>query len=516
MKKIILTITLLLLSSFCFAETYYVKNGGNDSLAGTSDATAWETVSKVNNTSMAVGDDVYFKCGDTWDLTYRFDMDWNGTVVDRAIIGSYYMDGGVEILGVAGDKPVFDCNKVYPTGDWPDCRYGQVVQVYNREYVTFKNLRVVNSRGHGFNFAWGTSIEAIGLETDSTTSCGIQFYDIEGGLIEDCDVRESSQIYYEYPDHLWPDAINVCRYSNNITVRHCKVYESWGEGIGVYFYATNTIIENNIIYDTRSGKIYVANSKYVIIRNNIVYSTTNSTYWRWQGGVKFPSSGITLNDEPYESHIPFISYADVYNNFVAGCNWGISLATNSFVPEEDNFREGNVYNNTLVDNRTSIRTHNGPFTDCNIKNNVVWSITSTGEWPAQDCVCYYPDAANAITWSNNNWTTTAAYPYSGASDVIGAANLKKISGWRSIVNWDDLTYDDFSITATSPGIETGANLGGSWEDLLEAENINWSNDYFPSKDQDNYGTGWEMGADIYDVGGGPAPGVEKIYKGLFF
>ncbi|MEI6237520.1 MAG: dockerin type I domain-containing protein [Candidatus Saccharibacteria bacterium] len=46
--------------------TFYVKNGGNDSLDGLSDATAWATVAKVNSHSFSPGQSVGFKCGDTW------------------------------------------------------------------------------------------------------------------------------------------------------------------------------------------------------------------------------------------------------------------------------------------------------------------------------------------------------------------------------------------------------------------------------------------------------------------
>jgi hypothetical protein len=45
---------------------YFVKNGGNDALAGTSDALAWETIAKVNATVFAPDDHIYFKRGSTF------------------------------------------------------------------------------------------------------------------------------------------------------------------------------------------------------------------------------------------------------------------------------------------------------------------------------------------------------------------------------------------------------------------------------------------------------------------
>lgn len=54
------------------AATYYVRNGGNDSATGTSDATAWASISKVNSFALAQnfhsGDIIQFKRGSVWTL----------------------------------------------------------------------------------------------------------------------------------------------------------------------------------------------------------------------------------------------------------------------------------------------------------------------------------------------------------------------------------------------------------------------------------------------------------------
>lgn len=66
MKKLIffLFTWLLFVTTSSFATTRYVKIGGSDGAAGTSWATAWATVSKVN-TTLAGGDTVFFGTG-TW------------------------------------------------------------------------------------------------------------------------------------------------------------------------------------------------------------------------------------------------------------------------------------------------------------------------------------------------------------------------------------------------------------------------------------------------------------------
>ena len=63
---LIFSLFLILLSACpALAATYYVKAGGNDSLDGLSDSTAWATIAKVQAT-VTSGDTVYFRSQDTW------------------------------------------------------------------------------------------------------------------------------------------------------------------------------------------------------------------------------------------------------------------------------------------------------------------------------------------------------------------------------------------------------------------------------------------------------------------
>ena len=61
---------LLLLASFsnvALGTTYYVSSSqGNDSFNGLSDATPFASIGKVNGLTLAAGDNVLFRCGDTW------------------------------------------------------------------------------------------------------------------------------------------------------------------------------------------------------------------------------------------------------------------------------------------------------------------------------------------------------------------------------------------------------------------------------------------------------------------
>jgi hypothetical protein len=91
MKNILLFLILIYgLSSQ--AATYYVKNTGNNSNTGLSDAQAWQTLSKVVGTIFTIGDTVKLKCGDLWTETFNLG---SGNVV----ITSYGSGAKPEIRG---------------------------------------------------------------------------------------------------------------------------------------------------------------------------------------------------------------------------------------------------------------------------------------------------------------------------------------------------------------------------------------------------------------------------------
>ena len=88
MRKIFLIILIVLLASQAWSATYYVKNGGNDSLDGLSDSTAWATIAKVSATVIS-GDTVYFRSQDTWSASSMPMLD--------AVAGVYKTGSGIHI-----------------------------------------------------------------------------------------------------------------------------------------------------------------------------------------------------------------------------------------------------------------------------------------------------------------------------------------------------------------------------------------------------------------------------------
>jgi len=83
--RVFITILLLSLANVISATNYYVKNGGSDVANGLADGTAWATINKVN-TTIAPGDSVFFKRGDTWREQL---IPISGTLGDHTYYGAY-------------------------------------------------------------------------------------------------------------------------------------------------------------------------------------------------------------------------------------------------------------------------------------------------------------------------------------------------------------------------------------------------------------------------------------------
>jgi hypothetical protein len=98
-EKLILTF-LIFIPVLSHATTYYIKAGGNDAAIGTSDATAWATITKVNSFwsagTFAPGDRILFNRGDVFYGTIT--VKESGTSGSPIVIGAYG----------TGNKPVIE------------------------------------------------------------------------------------------------------------------------------------------------------------------------------------------------------------------------------------------------------------------------------------------------------------------------------------------------------------------------------------------------------------------------
>ena len=253
---------------------------------------------------------------------------------------------------------------------------------------------------------------------------------------------------------------------DGFTVQKNEIYQWKDDAIDCYG-GNNVLVQYNKIHDPLPGetgngiKMGSAFVSGTTARYNHIYNLTNGT-------------------EKYA----IIGNADeltVYGNIVDTATYGIFLyasrAPTSF----------SAFNNTVV--------------NCTNAMNV--GATNTGTLTVQN---------NILEGSN--------YDFTARSDVIGGYNCLKndgsVEGEGSYTNTEtsdlystdplftDAASDDFTLQSISPCINTGTDLGASYDDAL------WSGSVWPSNvyvaDQDRHQE-WEIGAYYYTVGQYPTYGA---------
>ena len=105
------------------ASTYYVDaNSGNDANSGTSNSSAWKTISKVNSKSFSPGDNILFLRGCTWIGTLN--LNYSGTSSSPIVYGSYG----------SGALPVIDANNA-----------NAAAIISSKNYITIQQIRFQNA-----------------------------------------------------------------------------------------------------------------------------------------------------------------------------------------------------------------------------------------------------------------------------------------------------------------------------------------------------------------------------------
>jgi len=459
--------------------TYYVKNGGSDSNTGLSDAQAWETIAKVNGFSFNAGDDVYFKCGDTWNNA-NLVVDWSGVDGDnRSVVGAYYMNGS-ETAGVnIGGKPVLDSGWDLVTQGGGDI-WEVTIKPYSVGYVTIQDIKVINSHGHGVAALIegpcnNMIVRRVHVDNVGYNGIDSQYFGADA-LIEYCKVEHDNLKYSIGEVAHWGGGIKIN--GNNSICRYSEVSEGHGEGINVSSIITGQylIVENNLVWSRWSVGIYLGCCPLdSTVRNNIVIGTTNPDYQKLlpAGGRRWNTSGIGLNQELSGK---YTHRNKIYNNVVIGCSAGIGILNKSG-GAVGGANRNYIYNNTLIDNWSNIYTHPSEEIDAEFKNNLSYL---SSEAVALGCthVAKYQNvgATDVYRPLGNFWSSTPQYAvWEHASDVVGDPKFSRTSGWLSISEPNDIDISaSMAILDGSDAIDAALNLGA----------------------QDDYGASWDFGAYI--------------------
>lgn len=436
------------------AASYYVDaTNGRDTNTGLSDVQAWKTVGKVNRYSFSSGDDVYFKAGGTWNETLT--IDWGGIASNRAVVGSYYMNGGSETIGVPAGiaKPTFKGTCVSSSNcpvdvasAIPASRWLPLIDIKGN-YTIVQNLKVKNSSGAGIsvhgsskgkqqynnnyildNFAENILMNAVFLARTSHTNV------VRGNFI-----TKAAMVKPYGHNSNWPAAIGLALSDTNI-IEDNYIYHSFGESIGVFDKSHYNIIRNNLIAKGNKPGIYISCSDDNIIENNKVLGDRTDPLILLGNG--YPS--IFAYGTSSEAYCSADTKNNVFRNNLAAnvqyCFYNTiekDAATSGYKAINNAF-----YNNTCVNayiGFANISNEGAGNAYATFHNNIVTDVNID---------CSQVDSRSTVDY--NHWDATPSdLDCRGANDIAGNPGLNVTTGWDTVGASNIPDDQDFNVASNS-------------------------------------------------------------------
>ena len=338
-----------------------------------------------------------------------------------------------------------------------------IIQAYNFESVLIRNSSVDKPTfkldGSADNIMF-KNLELIGTRTSPDGFAGIGIGNtssINGYIIIDnCVIHNFAHVGIKGGYRWW--------------IKHSKIYDigTDSQDHGIYSYGQHTegeepIFEYNQFHDiTGSGiQIYYHGNDIPgrdIVRYNLI----------WNCG----RSGIQLGK----------SFCKIYNNTVYSSVSGIVFGRDACHDNDvkNNIFDGNSNNDLYVDSGGPLESY--PMNN-SVENNFLGS--------SKTCAGCNDQTGNG----GDDYSVYDDYP----PNVVSPDN--------PFISDSPSTWKDFRLSANSPCINSGANLGPSHGEALDPSDTPWP--LFTSE-QDDFGSGWEIGAFLFKVKPDPPKNLNII------
>jgi hypothetical protein len=491
------------LSSPATNITYYVDaTDGKDSNSGTSEATPWKTIAKVNMLKFQPGDQILFKRGDVWreQLTVPssgsagrpINFGAYGSGPDPIITGADIVNGLTQIGGMVYQKKglTIEPRQVFynhirlklnagvttevGSNEWDwvsDTLYINVGEnpargmveisrraqaIWNaRNYITFSELHITKSDSTTFGniVSSGNNVTIENCEISYAAHHGIAYIGSGDNLLTSSNIhhngtQSTSSAVFGYQD---AGTLGHENYISHNDIHHNHAF-------GIQLLSNYYIIEHNTVYNNgnktdMTGGIEIIDwtqsgyGQHQVIRYNTVYGQIS--------GID-DGEGIFADD--------FSRYVDIYYNIVYG-NDGPGIGSNGA-------KDVNIYNNVSYENsRNSSGSLNtkaeikavasNPRATSNlvIKNNIAMA-TDVNTYAIY--VGPYVYNSDGLIITNNIWYSSAANWY-----YWNNAGGNNLSTWNALpcvgtdLNSNPLfvSTSDFHLQASSPAIDAGTDVG---------------------------------------------------------
>ncbi len=398
------------------AHTYYVASSGHDGSDGTSSATAWKTIGRVNALTVRPGDRILFEGGQTFAGTLV--LSWRAPIStdQETFIGSFGQ--GFATISAA---------------------FGNGIVLTNISHITLENQAITGS-GSETNSSFGllcenastnSALENLrlrGLQVSGFGKHGIMITGQQWGFkhvrIEDCVMHHNRRGGIEVAGRLRWDAKEYAH--ADVVIRRCQAYDNTGDplfsqnhsGSGIVVYQVNGgLIEscsawNNGALCPASGGgpvgIWMCAARGVVIQN--CESFGNKTRGLDGGGfdidggcencvLQYSFSHDNIGPGLMVYTYPYASYRDRGN--VVRFNVSINDAVNSnryaglWVRADGRAMQGvSIYNNTVITSGRYAAFIFGQDVEADFQNNLL--ITNTNGTPVA-----VEGGHSKITFQNN-------------------------------------------------------------------------------------------------------------------
>lgn len=305
MKRLVLTLIVLLMSAICSslnAATYYVKPGGSDGAAGTSEATAWQHVKKACQT-VAAGDTVFIRSGyyvETTSAVASAAWGISGVQAGMCPINSGSYGNEIVFKGYPGDtRPIY---VGYSAPEFPNSSWRVGALLFDRDYIVYDSIEF---RAGPAGIYLRSETAPIGITVknciiDSTLGPS----PVTGG--DGCDNNTGG--IFSYVNGWGSDghAAKNCIFDNNTIFctgswdksDDSPDYNYGGLTGGIYLYGCDSCyIRDNIIHDTEVGIKFKEEAYFTEVSGNTVYNVSEDAFaCRFgQTGMFGHGSGHVLN-----------------------------------------------------------------------------------------------------------------------------------------------------------------------------------------------------------------------------
>jgi hypothetical protein len=439
-------------------HTYYISPTGNDLAAGTSAATAWKTIARVNAATLGAGDSVLFQGGKTFNGTLALTAADAATTAAPITISSYGTGRAEIYAGAADGIDVFDTSGVAISnlnieGSSPSNDTSQGINLYNDRTT---GGRLANGVSITQVDVGGFGLRGIGIGA-ATTTYGFDHVSVTYATLHDDDEAGLYSYAGAYTTNPAPYGLaHADLYVAYVTAYHNAgntIHLASGDGIELGDVTTATI-EHCVAYANglnREGGpvgIWTYNSDRVTIQYNESYGNeggkTDGDGFDLDGGTTDAIVQYNYSHDNGGAAVLLCQFANANawgNNVVrynvsqndgALLNYpGIEIYAPSNSPVMSNTE---IYGNTIYASKTGSNTPRGISIDANtlnfhIRNNLfdvtagglAISVQSAGTGLLFQGNDYWTQSTTnaGLRWGVNTYTTLAAWRSATGEEKVG-------------------------------------------------------------------------------------------------